>query len=70
MALVEAPPELDGLGVTVMDGPFFSMMPFPSRDSTRFRTCAIRRIFIGTTSAASILMRALRPTIAKRASTA
>jgi glycine/D-amino acid oxidase-like deaminating enzyme len=31
MALVKAPPELEGLGVTVMDGPFFSMMPFPSR---------------------------------------
>ncbi|MDR5831961.1 FAD-dependent oxidoreductase [Caballeronia sp. LP006] len=31
MALVQAPPELEGLGITVMDGPFFSMMPFPSR---------------------------------------
>ncbi|BAO87192.1 NAD(P)/FAD-dependent oxidoreductase [Caballeronia cordobensis] len=31
MALVQAPPELEGLGVTVMDGPYFSMMPFPSR---------------------------------------
>lgn len=31
MALVEAPPPLAGVGVTVMDGPFFSMMPFPSR---------------------------------------
>lgn len=31
MALVEPPPELAGLGITVMDGPFFSLMPFPSR---------------------------------------
>ncbi|WP_321936393.1 FAD-dependent oxidoreductase [Paraburkholderia sp. J8-2] len=31
MALVETSPQLRGLGVTVMDGPFFSMMPFPAR---------------------------------------
>ena len=31
MALIEAPPSLAGLGVTVMDGPFFSCMPFPPR---------------------------------------
>jgi hypothetical protein len=31
MALMQAPSELAGLGITVMDGPFFSMMPFPSR---------------------------------------
>lgn len=31
MALMKAPPELEGLGITVMDGPFFSVMPFPSR---------------------------------------
>ena len=31
MALMEAPPALKGLGITVMDGPFFSMMPFPAR---------------------------------------
>lgn len=31
MALVEAPAALQGLGVTVMDGPFFSLMPFPAR---------------------------------------
>ena len=30
VALVEAPPELAGVGVTVMDGPFFSTMPFPA----------------------------------------
>jgi glycine/D-amino acid oxidase-like deaminating enzyme len=29
--LLEAPPELRGVGITVMDGPFFSTMPFPSR---------------------------------------
>jgi glycine/D-amino acid oxidase-like deaminating enzyme len=31
MALVDVPPALKGLGVTVMDGPFFSCMPFPPR---------------------------------------
>jgi len=31
IALVEPPPALAGVGVTVMDGPFFSCMPFPSR---------------------------------------
>lgn len=31
MALMRVPPVLTGLGVTVMDGPFFSMMPFPPR---------------------------------------
>jgi glycine/D-amino acid oxidase-like deaminating enzyme len=29
IALVEVPEVLKGLGVTVMDGPFFSVMPFP-----------------------------------------
>lgn len=32
MALIQMPPILDGLGITVMDGPFFSMMPFPARN--------------------------------------
>jgi glycine/D-amino acid oxidase-like deaminating enzyme len=31
LALVEVPEELAGIGVTVMCGPFFSCMPFPSR---------------------------------------
>lgn len=31
MALLQAPDALKGLGITVMDGPFFSMMPFPAR---------------------------------------
>lgn len=31
MALVQVPPTLEGSGITVMDGPFFSMMPFPPR---------------------------------------
>ncbi len=31
VALVEVPPELQQVGVTLMDGPFFSVMPFPSR---------------------------------------
>lgn len=30
IALVEPPADLSGLGVTVMDGPFFSVMPFPA----------------------------------------
>ena len=30
MALMQVPPVLQGLGITVMDGPFFSMMPFPA----------------------------------------
>jgi glycine/D-amino acid oxidase-like deaminating enzyme len=32
MALMRLPPELQGVGITVMDGPFFSLMPFPARD--------------------------------------
>ncbi|MFL1560698.1 FAD-dependent oxidoreductase [Pseudomonas sp. O64] len=31
MPLMRMPSSLEGLGVTVMDGPFFSMMPFPAR---------------------------------------
>ncbi len=31
MALMHAPDELKDIGITVMDGPFFSMMPFPAR---------------------------------------
>ncbi|NTV10011.1 MAG: FAD-dependent oxidoreductase [Zoogloea sp.] len=31
MALMKAPPVLAGIGVTMMDGPFFSFMPFPPR---------------------------------------
>jgi glycine/D-amino acid oxidase-like deaminating enzyme len=31
LALVECPAELGGVGVTVMDGPFFSLMPYPAR---------------------------------------
>jgi len=31
MALIEPPEELQGLGVTVMCGPFFSCMPYPAR---------------------------------------
>lgn len=31
MALMAMPPALRNLGITVMDGPFFSMMPFPAR---------------------------------------
>ncbi len=30
MALIELPPELQGISVTMMCGPFFSFMPFPS----------------------------------------
>lgn len=31
MVLVEPPSELERLGITIMDGPFFSFMPFPPR---------------------------------------
>lgn len=31
LALMRVPPALKEVGITVMDGPFFSMMPFPSR---------------------------------------
>ncbi len=31
MALLQVPDALKGLGITVMDGPFFSLMPFPAR---------------------------------------
>lgn len=31
MALMQMPPLLQDIGVTVMDGPFFSLMPFPAR---------------------------------------
>ncbi|MEB3166491.1 MAG: FAD-dependent oxidoreductase [Cyanobacteriota bacterium] len=32
LVLVEPPPELESIGVTVMDGPFFSLMPFPAKN--------------------------------------
>ena len=32
IALVRPPEELKGYGITVMDGPFFSVMPFPSEN--------------------------------------
>ncbi|QXZ16156.1 FAD-dependent oxidoreductase [Pseudomonas sp. AO-1] len=32
MALMDMPAPLKGLGITVMDGPFFSLMPFPARN--------------------------------------
>lgn len=31
MALLDLPDALRGVGITVMDGPFFSLMPFPAR---------------------------------------
>ena len=31
MALIKVPPSLTDVGITVMDGPFFSLMPFPAR---------------------------------------
>lgn len=33
LALVEPVEEMDGLAVTVMDGPFFSLMPYPSANA-------------------------------------
>ena len=32
IALVAPPPALEGLGITVMDGPFFSAMPYPAEN--------------------------------------
>ncbi|WP_417665693.1 FAD-dependent oxidoreductase [Pseudidiomarina sp.] len=32
MALIRPPASFENLGITVMDGPFFSAMPFPSKD--------------------------------------
>jgi len=32
IALIEPPEELKGLAITIMDGPFFSTMPYPSTD--------------------------------------
>jgi glycine/D-amino acid oxidase-like deaminating enzyme len=32
MALLEVPSSLSSLGITVMDGPFFSLMPFPEKN--------------------------------------
>ncbi|MGH8499379.1 MAG: FAD-dependent oxidoreductase, partial [Methylococcales bacterium] len=31
IALMQVPPLLESMGITVMDGPFFSLMPFPAR---------------------------------------
>lgn len=31
MALIDVPQELENLAITVMDGPFFSIMPFPAK---------------------------------------
>jgi glycine/D-amino acid oxidase-like deaminating enzyme len=36
MGLVELPEGLQGISVTVMDGPFFSFMPFPDRQLSTF----------------------------------
>ncbi len=36
MALVKVPKELNNRAITVMDGPFFSLMPFPSEDLYTF----------------------------------
>jgi glycine/D-amino acid oxidase-like deaminating enzyme len=36
ICIVSVPKELESLGITVMDGPFFSLMPFPTRDAHSF----------------------------------
>ena len=36
ICIVAVPKHLDPIGITVMDGPFFSLMPFPTRDSHSF----------------------------------
>ena len=33
IALIKPPAALDGIGITVMDGPFFSTMPFPAKSA-------------------------------------
>jgi hypothetical protein len=42
MAWIEPPVELDGAAVTMMDGPFFSMMPYPSRGPGLFTFSHVR----------------------------
>lgn len=34
MALIQLPSALEGIAITVMDGPFFSIMPFPARKAS------------------------------------
>ena len=36
MSLIELPDELKNFSITIMDGPFFSIMPFPSRNLNTF----------------------------------
>lgn len=36
MVMVDVPPPFDKTGLTIMDGPFFSVMPFPSRSCHSF----------------------------------
>lgn len=36
MVMVDVPPPFDEMGITIMDGPFFSVMPFPSRSCHSF----------------------------------
>jgi glycine/D-amino acid oxidase-like deaminating enzyme len=36
LSLIQLPPELENIAVTVMDGPFFSFMPFPDRGLSTF----------------------------------
>ena len=36
ICIVAVPKHLDSIGITVMDGPFFSVMPFPTRDCHSF----------------------------------
>ena len=36
MSLIELPDELKNFSITIMDGPFFSIMPFPSRGLNTF----------------------------------
>lgn len=42
LALVEPPAALGGAAVTVMDGPFFSMMPYPSRRAGLYTLSHVR----------------------------
>jgi hypothetical protein len=44
MVLIAPPPQLRGRGFTIMDGPFFSVMPFPAAGLHALPMSATRRM--------------------------
>lgn len=65
MALVDLPPALRGKGITVMDGPYFSLMPFPS---TPYHTLShVRYTPHGSYPSYELAAAALRTGLASRA---